>query len=130
MNNAANGTAARIAIRAENVWKSYDEGAITVLKGVDFEAHAGQAVALCGPSGCGKSTLLQLVGGLDEPDRGRVVVNGVELNRRRDMVQFLQVAKLASCFNCTTSFPISRSKRIAFFPPRPPASTGGPHASA
>jgi lipoprotein-releasing system ATP-binding protein len=90
MNNVANGTAARIAIRAENVWKSYDDGAITVLKGVDFEAHAGQAIALCGPSGCGKSTLLHLVGGLDEPDRGRVVVNGVELNRRRDMVQFLR----------------------------------------
>ncbi len=48
MNNAANGTAPRIAIRAEGVWKSYDDGAITVLKGVDFEAHAGQAIALCG----------------------------------------------------------------------------------
>jgi ABC-type lipoprotein export system ATPase subunit len=81
---------ARIVIRAEDVWKSYDDGAITVLKGVNFEACEGQAVALCGPSGCGKSTLLHLVGGLDEPDRGRVVVNGVELNRRRDMVQFLR----------------------------------------
>ena len=80
----------RIAIRVENVWKSYDNGAITVLKGVDFEAGQGEAVALAGPSGCGKSTLLHLVGGLDEPDRGRVSVNGVELNRHRDMVQFLR----------------------------------------
>ena len=80
----------RIAIRVENVWKSYDNGAITVLKGVDFEAGQGEAVALVGPSGCGKSTLLHLVGGLDEPDRGRVSVNGVELNRHRDMVQFLR----------------------------------------
>jgi ABC-type lipoprotein export system ATPase subunit len=86
--NGAN--AARIVIRAEGVWKSYDDGAITVLKGVDFEACLGQAVALCGPSGCGKSTLLHLVGGLDEPDRGRIIVNGVELNRRRDMVRFLR----------------------------------------
>jgi ABC-type lipoprotein export system ATPase subunit len=91
MTISANGTAAqRIAIRVEDLWKSYDDGAITVLKGIDFEAQRGEAVALCGPSGCGKSTLLHLVGGLDEPDGGRIVVNGVEMNRRRDMVQFLR----------------------------------------
>ena len=66
----------RIVLRAEDVWKSYDDGTITVLKGVHFEADEGQTVALCGPSGCGKSTLLHLFGGLDEPDRGRVSVNG------------------------------------------------------
>jgi ABC-type lipoprotein export system ATPase subunit len=77
-------------IRTENVWKSYDKGAITVLKGVDFEAAAGQTVALCGPSGCGKSTLLHLIGGLDLPDQGRVSVNGTELNPHRDMVDFLR----------------------------------------
>jgi lipoprotein-releasing system ATP-binding protein len=80
----------RVVIRAESVWKSYDAGSISVLKGVDFEAQAGQAVALAGPSGCGKSTLLHLVGGLDTPDHGRVAVNGVVLNRHRDMVQFLR----------------------------------------
>ena len=77
-------------IRTENVWKSYDKGAITVLKGVDFEAIAGQTVALCGPSGCGKSTLLHLIGGLDLPDLGCVFVNGTELNRRRNLVDFLR----------------------------------------
>ena len=80
----------RAAIRVENVWKSYDDGAITVLRGVDLEAAAGKVIALCGPSGCGKSTLLHLVGGIDEPDQGRVVVNGIELDRSRDMVQFLR----------------------------------------
>lgn len=77
-------------IRIENVWKSYEEGAIPVLQGVDFEAMRAQTVALCGPSGCGKSTLLHLVGGLDTPDRGRVTVNGSELNRQRNMVKFLR----------------------------------------
>jgi ABC-type lipoprotein export system ATPase subunit len=80
----------RVVIRAEGVWKSYDGGSISVLKGGDFEAQEGQAVALSGPSGCGKSTLLHLIGGLDTPDHGRVAVNGVELNRHRDMVQFLR----------------------------------------
>jgi lipoprotein-releasing system ATP-binding protein len=79
-----------VVISTENVWKSYDKGAITVLKGVDFEATAGQAVALCGPSGCGKSTLLHLIGGLDEPDQGSVTVNGVDLKSYRNMTPFLR----------------------------------------
>ena len=72
------------------MWKSYDEGAIAVLKGVDFEVVEGQTVALCGPSGCGKSTLLHLFGGLDLPDRGRVSVNGVEVNRHRNLLRLLR----------------------------------------
>jgi ABC-type lipoprotein export system ATPase subunit len=72
------------------VWKSYDEGAIAVLKGINFEAVEGQAVALCGPSGCGKSTLLHLFGGLDFPDRGRVSVNEIEVNRQRNLLRLLR----------------------------------------
>jgi ABC-type lipoprotein export system ATPase subunit len=79
-----------IVLRAEDVWKSYDDGAIAVLKGVDLEAAQGETVALCGPSGCGKSTLLHLFGGLDEPDRGRVSVNGIEVNRHRDLLHLLR----------------------------------------
>jgi ABC-type lipoprotein export system ATPase subunit len=78
------------AIRAENVWKSYDDGAIAVLNGVDLEIVAGQVVALCGPSGCGKSTLIHLVGGLDRPSRGSIEVNGEDLSRHRNMDRFLR----------------------------------------
>lgn len=80
----------RIVLRAEDVWKSYDEGAIAVLKGVNFAANAGQTVALCGPSGCGKSTLLHLFGGLDAPDRGHVSVNSVEINRHSNLLRLLR----------------------------------------
>ncbi len=80
----------RVVLGAENVWKSYDAGTIAVLKGVDFAAFEGQTVALCGPSGCGKSTLLHLFGGLDEPDRGHVSVNGIEVNRQRDLLRLLR----------------------------------------
>jgi ABC-type lipoprotein export system ATPase subunit len=83
-------TSSRIVLRAENVWKSYDDGAIEVLKGVSFAAASGQTVALCGPSGCGKSTLLHLFGGLDEPDRGHVSVNGVEIKNRRNLLRLLR----------------------------------------
>jgi ABC-type lipoprotein export system ATPase subunit len=81
---------AHTVLRASGVWKSYDDGAIRVLNGVDFEATSGQTIALCGPSGCGKSTLLHLLGGLDEPDRGHVSVNNIELNRHRSPLQLLR----------------------------------------
>ncbi len=80
----------RIVLRAKDVWKSYDDGAIAVLKGVDFAAIAGHTVALCGPSGCGKSTLLHLFGGLDAPDRGHVSVNGAQIDRHRNLLRLLR----------------------------------------
>ena len=87
---ASAATHATVAVRAKDLWKSYDEGTIRVLNGVNFEAFAGQTVALCGPSGCGKSTLLHLLGGLDTPDRGHVVVNRKQLNSLSNTVQLLR----------------------------------------
>ncbi|MGA2086281.1 MAG: ABC transporter ATP-binding protein [Terracidiphilus sp.] len=81
---------ARIVLRAEDVWKSYDDGAIAVLKGASLQVVAGQTVALCGPSGCGKSTLLHLFGDLDSPDSGHVSVNGIEVNRHRNLLRLLR----------------------------------------
>jgi ABC-type lipoprotein export system ATPase subunit len=90
MNTTAENDQGRVVLRAENVWKSYDEGTIAVLKGVSFEAVQGQTIALCGPSGCGKSTLLHLFGGLDTPDRGSVSVNNIEVNRQRNLLRLLR----------------------------------------
>lgn len=99
MNNGVSAARSResgVVIRVDEVWKSYDEGTIPVLNGVSFDVAPGETVALCGPSGCGKSTLLHLLGGLDEPDRGRVLVNGqnpaarrVSLNLLRHQVGFV-----------------------------------------
>jgi ABC-type lipoprotein export system ATPase subunit len=77
-------------LRAEAVWKSYDNQTVNVLNGVDFFAGTGETIALCGPSGCGKSTLLHLLGGLDEPDRGEVFVNGVSLKGNGDSLRLLR----------------------------------------
>ncbi len=80
----------RIILRAEGVYKSYDAGTINVLNGVNFEVAESQTVALCGPSGCGKSTLLHLLGGLDEPDRGRVFVQNAEVRSRSNSLRLLR----------------------------------------
>ena len=77
-------------LRAEDVWMSYEDGSIPVLNGVDFEAFPAQTIALCGPSGCGKSTLLHLLGGLDEPTRGQILVNGTPLQDRRRAQRLLR----------------------------------------
>jgi len=72
-------------IRLQNVVKRY-EGKRTVhaLRGVSFEVGRGEMVATMGPSGCGKSTLLNIIGGLDRPSEGSVIVDGAELSRLDD----------------------------------------------
>ena len=54
--------------------------AVPALRGVSFEAEAGDFIALMGPSGCGKSTLLHVVGGMDRPTKGSVSLAGVALD--------------------------------------------------
>lgn len=80
----------RTVLRAIDLWKSYDDGALPVLKSVDFQCSEGSTVALCGPSGCGKSTLLHLFAGLDKPDRGSVLVNGAELTGGGEHLRLLR----------------------------------------
>jgi lipoprotein-releasing system ATP-binding protein len=77
-------------IRVEDVWKSYEDGAIQVLNGVSLKVSAGESVAICGASGCGKSTLLHLLGGLDEPNRGVVLVNGRRPFDRKESLRLLR----------------------------------------
>jgi putative ABC transport system ATP-binding protein len=73
-------------VRLDDVYKVYGEGpiAVTALARVNLELPSGELTVLLGPSGSGKTTLLNLVGGLDRPTRGRVVVDGSDLVGRND----------------------------------------------
>lgn len=63
-------------IEIKSVTKSF--GSLQVLKGIDLRIEKGEIVSIVGPSGAGKTTLLQILGTLDKPDSGSVVVDGIE----------------------------------------------------
>lgn len=73
-------------LRVLGVKKSYatPQGPVQVLRGVDLTLDAGSSLALLGESGSGKSTLLHLIGGLDEADKGEIVLDGVRVTGQSD----------------------------------------------
>lgn len=72
---------AGILVSALDIWKGFNTSGtrIDILKGVDLNIQAGETVAIVGASGIGKSTLLHILGTLDRPDRGKLLVRGEDV---------------------------------------------------
>jgi len=68
-------------LRVENLTKIYGKGdtAVTALDGVSFTVNKGEFIAVIGPSGSGKSTLLHMLGGVDRPTSGKVLIDGTDI---------------------------------------------------
>ncbi len=66
-------------IETQGITKSF--GNLQVLKGIDLRVDKGEVVAIVGPSGAGKTTLLQIIGTLDTPDGGQLLINGTDTGR-------------------------------------------------
>lgn len=75
-------------IRLTNVLKEYDNGAVIALNNINLSIKKGSFVSIIGPSGSGKSTLLNMLGALDSPDSGHVIINGVDLATQKDLSDF------------------------------------------
>lgn len=74
-------------LEIHNLKKSFGQGTgrVEVLKGIDLEVEQGEICVMLGPSGSGKSTLLNIIGGIDTPDSGNLIINGdrlLDLNDR------------------------------------------------
>ena len=70
------------------VTRSYENGRVKALRGVDLRIEAGDFVAITGSSGSGKTTLLQMLGGLDTPDSGEIRFQGQSLSEMGDLSSF------------------------------------------
>lgn len=69
-------------IEVKDIWKSF--GDLQVLKGVNLKVEKGEIVAIVGKSGAGKTTLLQIIGTLDRPTKGRVLIEGTDVFTLKD----------------------------------------------
>jgi len=76
-----------IVVETQDLHKTYAQGTpqeVHALRGINLKIHRGEMVAIMGPSGCGKTTLLNMVGGLDEPTKGTVIIDGNDVAHLSD----------------------------------------------
>ncbi|MGB9844920.1 ABC transporter ATP-binding protein [Methanothermobacter tenebrarum] len=75
-------------IDIKNLKKTFDNGKIVALDGVNLQVDDGEFISIMGPSGSGKSTLLNMIGALDRPDSGMIKVAGRNLMKEKDLSSF------------------------------------------
>jgi putative ABC transport system ATP-binding protein len=115
-------------LRVDNVSKSYRGPPVrAVLQGVSLTLEAGEHIAIMGESGSGKSTLLNLIAGLDAPDSGRILVNGVDVVALDDEARtLLRRATMGFVFQAFHLLPhLSVAKNVAL-----PLALNGVHDGA
>lgn len=106
-------------IQTIDLLKSYGSGeaTVTALNGVNIEINAGEFVAVMGPSGCGKSTLLHLIGGLDRPTLGKVLIDGVDIAKLEEVkLSELRRRKIGFIFQFFNLIPVLNATENAALP--------------
>ena len=101
-----------------------DEYKTEVLKGIDFEIEKGEICVLLGPSGSGKSTLLNIIGGIDQPDSGTIMIQGKTIStlkekdltnyRRKHLGYVFQMYNLISHLNVEQNIVFIKTVIISF----------------
>ncbi len=108
----------KAVVVCRDVAKTYQQESVPVhaLRGVDFDVQPGEFVSLSGPSGSGKSTLLNIIGGLDRPDSGSVVVDDIELGDLSESeLADMRLRKLGFVFQAYNLIPVlSATENVEF----------------
>ena len=97
-------------LSARNIHRKYQQGssALHILKGVDLDINEGDVLSLVGPSGAGKSTLLHILGGLDKPNEGDVLLDGKNVytisDAERSRIRNLQVGFVFQFYHLLPEF--------------------------
>jgi putative ABC transport system ATP-binding protein len=92
-------------ITTKNLVKTFEEGQVKALNGVNLEVSEGEFIAIMGPSGCGKSTLLHILGGLERPTSGEVIVDAVDLRKVKNLDNF-RAKKIGFVFQMHNLIPV------------------------
>ncbi len=107
-----------VVVTCRGVTRVYRQESVPVhaLRGVDFEVRRGEFVSLSGPSGSGKSTLLNVIGGLDRPTEGEVIVDGVALGGLSESaLADLRLHKLGFVFQAYNLIPVLSARENVEF---------------
>ena len=105
-------------LEARQLAKTYRSGGVDVLalRGVDVAVRQGEFVAVMGPSGCGKSTLLSLLGGLDRPTAGQVLLDGERIDERSEtrlaLLRRRQIGFVFQFFNLVPSLSVAENVEL------------------
>jgi ABC-type lipoprotein export system ATPase subunit len=103
MSEPSRGQSPLVVVRG--VTRAFEEGRVVALAGVDFVVHRGEFVAVTGPSGSGKTTLLNLIGAMDVPDAGEVMIDGVRLDGRATLDR-VRAEKIGFVFQMHNLIPV------------------------
>lgn len=119
-------------LQVQELCKSYENGQIHALAGVDLAISAGEFVSISGASGSGKSTLLQLLGGLDTPSSGQVLFKGTNLGSSIDLDTYrrLHVGFVFQAFHLLPSLQAIENVQVPWLGSKSTNKGGGEQAAA
>ena len=95
---------------AKNIYKLYKYGSkdVRAVNGIDLEVNRGKSLAIVGPSGAGKSTLLHMLGGLDKPSSGKIIMDGLDIyklpDRERARIRNRRIGFIFQFYNLLPEF--------------------------
>lgn len=102
-------------IRVRNLMKTFEEGRVKALDGVNLEVQEEEFIAIMGPSGSGKTSLLNMIGALDRPTSGKVIVDDIDLSKVKNLDEF-RAKKIGFVFQLHNLLPVLTARENVEIP--------------